>query len=252
MAVIWSKTVGSDRYEVREAGNSIRLYKNRVFHSQWNPQRPLSNGVWDLLFLPALFFPPERIRRVLILGVGGGAVINQFAHLLSPASVVGVELDPMHLKIARRFFSVRHPFVELQCADAVGWLHNYRGEPFDLIVEDLFTEIAGEPVRVADADEQWFSLLLSHLHSAGTLVINFEDSAQMRGAGAAYLAAKPDNRPDVRYQFSQPSYGNSVCAFLPDTVRPSALRTRLSEVLAPFPACRERGQKFRLRKVMSG
>ncbi len=249
MAVIWSKHAGTDTYEVRTAGNSVRLYKNRVFHTQWNPQRPLSNGVWDLLFLPALFLPPGRVQRVLLLGVGGGAVINQFRHLLAPAKIVGVELDPVHLSVAREHFSVKHKSVELHCADAITWLRDYRGEPFDLIIEDLFTEREGEPERAVTADVKWFSMLLSQLRPGGALVINFEDPPQMRQSGAAYLAAN-GIRPDVRYHFSQPTYGNSVCAFLGDMTKPAVLRERLSTVLLPYPDCRATGQKFRVRRVV--
>jgi len=248
MAVLWTKTVGSDRYEVRNAGSSIRLYKNRVFHSQWNPDRPLSNGVWDLLFLPALFLPPGSVKSVLLLGVGGGAVINQFVHLLAPEHVVGVELDEQHLKIARRFFSVRHESVELHCADAITWLRQYDGPPFDVIIEDLFIERDGEPERVMDADEYWFSDLLQHLTDEGVLVINFEDPQQMRRSGDAYRAVL-NGREDIRYQFSQPTYGNSVCAYLSLPSTPAFLREQLTDVLLPFAANRRAGQNFRVRRV---
>ena len=70
MAIVWSRSAGGNQYEVRSAGQSIRLYKNGVFHSQWNPNRPLAGGVWDLLFIPALF-ADRQISRVLVLGVGG-------------------------------------------------------------------------------------------------------------------------------------------------------------------------------------
>lgn len=249
MAVIWQQVSAGDHYEVRTAGNSIRLYKNRVFHSQWNSERPLSNGVWDLLFLPALFLPAEQVKRVLLLGVGGGAVINQFTHLLMPDKIVGVELDPTHIDIARRFFAVKHKSVELYQADAIDWLHKYKGEKFDIVIEDLFTEENGEPKRVATADKQWFSLLQKHLNPGGALVINFEDPAQMRASSGAYQATLSD-RKDIRYQFNQPSYGNSVCAFMADSVSPAALRSRLDQALANYPACRVKGQKFRVRRVV--
>ena len=248
MAVIWSKSTGNDCYEVRSAGNSVRLYKNRVFHSQWNPHRPLSNGVWDLLFLPALFLPPDKVRRVLLLGVGGGAVVNQYLTLLAPDTIVGVELDKQHLSIARRFFSLRHVSVELVCADAIDWLNNYNGPPFDVVIEDLFTEVNGEPQRVVAADTQWFEVLLRNLEPHGVLVINFEDAAQMRRSGTAYREAIGD-RADIRYQFTQPTYGNSVCAFAQTSVAPAYLRERLAQVLEGYPASRRAAQRFRVRRV---
>jgi spermidine synthase len=248
MAVIFSKTVGRDRYEVRNAGQSIRLYKNRVFHSQWNPKRPLSSGVWDLLFLPALFLPVTSVKRVLLLGVGGGAVINQYIRLLSPERVIGVELDAQHLSIAKRFFLTPHPAVELHCADAIQWLEHYRGPAFDVIIEDLFTERDGEPERVIDTDVHWFSTLRRHLNPDGVLVINFEDPGQMRESGRVYRGLLGDNE-DIRYQFSQPTYGNSVCAFLHAPATPRYLREQLAEILVQYPASREAAQRFRVRRV---
>ena len=249
MAVIWDRHAGDNHYEVRTAGNSIRLYKDRVFHSQWNDQRPMSNGVWDLLFLPALLLPDPDVKRVLLLGVGGGAVINQFTHLLSPESVVGVELDPIHIQVARRFFSVSEDSVTLHQADAIEWLANYSGAKFDMVIEDLFTEQGGEPVRVANADQAWFRLLRRHLKPRGALVINFEDAAQMRNSGTAYQATL-NGRADIRYQFNQPSYGNSVCAFMGSSVTPAILRGRLDDLLVHYPACRTKSQKFRIRRVV--
>lgn len=209
----------------------------------------MSNGVWDLLFLPALLLPDPHVKRVLLLGVGGGAVINQFTYLLAPEQVVGVELDPVHIQVARRFFKVKQRAVTLHHADAIEWLKGYQGEKFDIIIEDLFTEKHGEPVRVADADQAWFCLLRRHLRPGGALVINFEDASQMRASGAAYQS-ELNGEPDIRYQFNQPSYGNSVCAFMGDTVSPAILRTRLTELLGDFPACRAKSQKFRIRRVV--
>lgn len=249
MAVIWQKTENEDHYEVRTAGNSLRLYKNGVFHSQWNAQRPLSNGVWDLLFLPALFLPEGDVKRVLLLGVGGGAVINQFTTLLKPQKIVGVELDPVHLQVAKSHFLVDQQSVELCQADAIDWLKAYRGEKFDFIIEDLFTEEGGEPVRVAAATTEWFRLLLKNLQRQGTLVINFEGKAQMRESSESYLAAK-GARPDVRYQLNQPTYGNSVCAYMGQPVSPATLRRNLDNLLSHYPDCRAGAQRFQLRKVI--
>ena len=107
MALVWETHVDDNHYQVRSAGGSVRLYKNKVFHSQWNESRPLSGGVWDLLFIPSLFLPEGSIKRVLLLGVGGGAVIRQYLTFFQIDQLVGVELDPMHIKIAREHFGVR-------------------------------------------------------------------------------------------------------------------------------------------------
>ncbi len=248
MAIIWSKEVGDKLYQVRTAGQSVRLYKDGVFHSQWNPARPLAGGVWDLLFIPALF-STQSVARVLVLGVGGGACLRLYRQLLQADEVVGVELDPVHLQVARKFFGLTDAGVTLECADAIDWVANYRGAKFDVVVEDLFTECDGEPVRVAEATAAWFASLLGMLNPDGILIINFEDARQMRQSIENY--EKAAGKPVLAYQFSQPSYGNCVCAFLSSDEKPAALRRRLEAIMASYPAARQSAQRFRVRRVVS-
>ncbi len=254
MAVIWEAHRGDDHYQVRTAGRSVRLYKNQVFHSQWNESRPLSSGVWDLLFLPSLFMPENSVKRVLVLGVGGGAVIRQYTTFLPIEHITGVELDALHLHIAREHFGLRQPEVELIEANAIEWVKSYKGAKFDVVIEDLFTEKNGEPVRVMGASATWFRQLRKLLHPAGTLIINFEDSAQLRASNQAYLEAISDQHEgalavDSRYALSLPTYGNCVGAFLSVDAEPKLLRKKLDAILTEYPACRNSAQKFRIRKI---
>lgn len=248
MALVWETHVDDNHYQVRSAGGSVRLYKNKVFHSQWNESRPLSGGVWDLLFIPSLFLPEGCIKRVLLLGVGGGAVIRQYLTFFQIDQLVGVELDPMHIKIAREHFGVRQRNVELVVADAIKWVESYSGPGFDVVIEDLFTEQDGEPVRVAEASAAWFRSLRKLLRTDGTLIVNFEDPAQFRASGAAWLEAI-DGSEDCRYGFTLASYGNCVGVFLPLDIPRSTLRARLDDALVGYPTSRRSAQKFRIRKV---
>ena len=52
MALLWERRVEGTLYQVRSAGRTRRLYTNGVFHSQYNPVRPVTGSVWDLLLLP--------------------------------------------------------------------------------------------------------------------------------------------------------------------------------------------------------
>ena len=173
MALIWQKKVGGTRYEVRSAGRTLRLYTNGVFHTQYNPTHAATGYVWDLLMLPALFYESSQIKRVLVLGVGGGAAIHLLRKHVRPATIEGVELDAVHLQIARRFFDLKGRDIRLHQADAVTWLDQYTGEKFDLIIDDLFMEKEGEPVAVVKPDTVWFNKMLRHLNKHGVIVRNF-------------------------------------------------------------------------------
>ncbi len=173
MAVLWQKSYRGSHYEVRSAGNTKRLYTNGVFHSHYNPTHITSQGVWDLLVLPALLYPAEKIQRVLLLGVGGGAVIHQLNQFVHPAHITGVELDAIHLQVAKRFFKLNYANTQLINDDAIQWLRDYDGEPFDLIIDDLYGEEMGEPIRAVTADRQWLNTMLKHTTKDGMLVMNF-------------------------------------------------------------------------------
>ncbi|MDA0977833.1 MAG: methyltransferase domain-containing protein [Proteobacteria bacterium] len=170
MAVIYRRSIQGVHYEVRTAGQSIRLYTNGAFHSQYNPRHLFTGAVWDLLILPALFraAPP---RRVLVLGVGGGTVIHQLNRLYEPEHITGIELDPQHLKIARRFFKVRYSNTTLVQADALDWLQA-GSEQFDYIIDDVFQHAEGDPVRPFPADPSWYRMLRRHLAAGGVIVQN--------------------------------------------------------------------------------
>lgn len=227
MAVIWQKVEGDTRYEVRQAGNSLRLYTNGVFHSQYNPKQPVTGNVWDLLMLPA-FFHPQRIRRVLVLGVGGGAVIRQLNHFLKPELIVGVELNPVHLEVAREHFGVEADNVELHQADAIWWLRQYRGERFDLIIEDLFADSDGDPQRVIAADAPWMRRLLKQLTPKGTLVINFGSAKELKQS-AWFSEPGLSQKFPAAFKLTTPLYENAIGTFLREAADSITLRHHLAE-----------------------
>lgn len=226
MAILWQKQDGETRYEVRSAGNSRRLYTNGVFHSQFNPASPVTGNVWDLLMLPA-FFDPKQIKRVLMLGVGGGAVIRQLNYFLRPELIVGVELNPVHLQVAREFFAVDADNVELHQADALLWVRQYRGEKFDLIIDDLFSDKDGDPQRAVTVDTSWMRHLLKQLTPRGALVVNFGSTAELKQC-AWFSDVKVKERFPAAFGLTTPLYENAIGAFIRYPTETNALRANLA------------------------
>jgi len=248
VAVIWQKQVDGKRYEVRSAGNSKRLYTDGVFHSQYNPNHSLTGNVWDLISLPSFFMQPEQIRRVLVLGVGGGAVIRQLHRWYPACDITGVELDATHLYIARRFFQVKSPRIELVEADAIEWVNKYRGLPFDLVIDDLFGEQAGEPYRVADANKRWVDRLGKILTPEGMIVMNFISSRELRDSSFFH-------DPHIKGKYKQifrlmtSLYENNIGAFLRTPSSVNMLRKHINEheLLASEYATNR--HKYQIRKL---
>ena len=211
MALLWTRQTTDCHYEVRSAGRSVRLYSNSVFHSQWNPNRVFSDAIWDLLGLAAIplvdGIESRQPLRVLVLGVGGGAVIRQLLALFAtngapidesigqPKELVikGVDLDPQHLAIARRWFGLaKFPNVDLIAADAVDWVASYQGPSFDLVIDDLFGHGDVEVTRSVAFDKTWARELFPLVANNGALVVNNGDHPEFKAACRQLLVPKQD------------------------------------------------------------
>lgn len=212
MAILWQKQTKDTCYEVRTAGKSRRLYSNGVFHSQHHPDRSHSGGIWDLLVLPAFFRPPGRIRRVLLLGVGGGSAIHLLRHFVEPVEIIGVEISKTHLQVARQFFGIKKHMATLHHADAVKWLQEYDGPPFDFIIDDLFGS-EDDVERAVPADTPWCTTLLSHLNKNGMLVMNFIGSRALKQS-ACFSDPNISRHFKSFFQLSLPAYQNAIGAFI--------------------------------------
>jgi len=249
MAVIWQKQTASKTYEVRSAGQTRRLYTNGVFHTQYNPGRSLTGNVWDLLSLPSFFLTAAQIRRILVLGVGGGAVIQQLRGWYPHCEVIGVELDATHLYLARRFFGLRDSRVELIRDDAINWLGRYRGLPFDIIIDDLFTEKDAEPSRVIAAENKWIRQLTRQLSKHGMLVMNFISGWELR---SSCFFGRTGCAPQFKQAFRlmTPLYENQIGVFLQQPSSVNIWRKHIRSHSGLQQEYAEYRDKYQVRKLM--
>ncbi len=248
MSIVWQKRSRGVDYQVRRAGRSLRLYTNGVFHSQYNPARPVTGSVWDLLLLPAFFFRPGELQRILVLGVGGGAVIQNLRRFVRPQQVTGVELNPVHLSVARRFFGVRGDDVELIEADATDWVRRYRGPAFDLIIDDLFGDVDGEPQRAVHAGREWAGALLGLLSGDGAIVSNFASRLEL-GVSAYVSQPACRNRFETGFCLTTAQNYNEVGVFLRRPATTRQLRERLTEIPELNPRRRSNRLAYRIRTL---
>ncbi|HEX5678158.1 MAG TPA: hypothetical protein VFX91_09310 [Alcanivorax sp.] len=247
MAVVWQRQEDGVLYQVHRRGDRMRLFANGVQHSEFHPKRLVTGSVWDLLWLPALLSEPERFRRVLILGLGGGTLLPPIRALLAPDKLIAVELDPHHLAVAREVFSVVGEGEQTVLGDAVAWLNAYQGEPFDLIIEDLFAPDNDVVSRAVPADRAWVRTLARHVSERGTLVMNFGDFTEYRYSHAAdQLAMKGWSS---RFRLSCGDCHNAVIAFTRDPARSVHLRRRLQQDPRLAPLLRRGRLDYHIRQL---
>jgi spermidine synthase len=240
--------MGTDHYEVRQAGSSIRLYRNGVHHSQWNSRRPLAGSVWDLLALPALFRAEEDVRSVCVLGFGAGAAAGVLKATSEVDSIVGVELDPIHLSVADGFFECTER-CECVSGDAVEWAREQEGAAcYDMIIDDLYAESEGEPVRCAPLDEDWFNTIAGMLKPGGMLVFNLIEPRKIPHLPPMRVVALGERFPH-RKVFSLEGYENRVVVFSERPLDSDEFKAQLKKICRAYPACYGVGRRYQIKDL---
>jgi spermidine synthase len=116
----------------------------------------------------ATIYPPE-IRRVLVLGLGGGSIPVYLHRFLPDAAIDAVEVDPGVIDVAKKYFGLRETsrlhFIE---SDGRVFL-NRHAQPYDLIVVDAFT---GSYIPFHMMTKEFYQLVRSRLAPHGVAAFN--------------------------------------------------------------------------------
>ena len=164
-------TVPRPRVEVRRVRGGLELRIDGTQASVHRPGRALTGVVWWALASPILLLPPNRPRRVLLLGLAAGSVGRAVRALDPEAEIVGVELDREVLRLARRHFGLDRLRIELVVGDALEYLRRERRQ-FDLIVEDLFVGPSRTVRKPEWLLDEGYRLIRRRLRPGGYVVSN--------------------------------------------------------------------------------
>ena len=107
MAIVWQHQAWDHTHKITRAGQCVRLYRNGVLHSQWNPNALLSGHLWELFILTSMT-TQMPLQRICVLGTGGGSVIMLLQHFFPDVHIDAVELDEIHLFTAKKFFQINN------------------------------------------------------------------------------------------------------------------------------------------------
>ncbi len=115
----------------------------------------------------------QNINSVLVLGVGGGTVIDLLEKRFPLAGITAVDIDPTIIKIAKEYFKVdRLPNVHLLRADANAFVTESAktGKVFDLVVVDVFV---GPKIPTFVSGAPFLTSLHTIVKPGGHLLINY-------------------------------------------------------------------------------
>jgi predicted membrane-bound spermidine synthase len=113
---------------------------------------------------------PQDVKRVLMLGLGGGAISTYLGRFLPDATIDTVELDPGVIDVAKKYFGVLETSKSrLHESDARVFL-NRHSEPYDLILVDAFT---GSYIPFHLMTKEFYRLVRDRLAPHGVAAFNF-------------------------------------------------------------------------------
>jgi spermidine synthase len=138
-----------------------------------------------------LALAPGRRRSILLLGLGGGSAARVARALAPPARIVGVEIDPEVVALARRHFDLDQLGVEVIQADASVFLARSR-ERFDAVLDDVFVGRGRAVHKPAWLLAGGLASAAARVAPGGVLASNALDEAP----AVARTAALPPRRPD--------------------------------------------------------
>jgi spermidine synthase len=133
---------------------------------------------------------PQDIKRVLVLGLGGGAVPLYLARFLPEATVDSVEVDPGVIAAAKKYFGLRETErFHLIEADGRLYLNRHR-ETYDIIVLDAFS---GSYIPFHMMTKEFYQLVRDHLAPHGVVAINILPSVKLYDSNVRTLKLVFDN-----------------------------------------------------------
>jgi spermidine synthase len=156
--------------------NFVRDNGEEHIQTIYNIKRPydLVTSYSRLMFASYLFVPQQK--RVLIVGVGGGAMVHFYEHYDADVKVDAVEIDAKVVELAGKYFDVStRKNTKIITEDAFKYFKEDK-TLYDVIYMDAFlkpsegTDATGQPLRLKTAE--FYKGLRQHLTSDGIVVIN--------------------------------------------------------------------------------
>lgn len=188
----------------------------------------------QVMFASYLFEPNPR--RVVVVGLGGGAMVRFLRHYEPELSVEAVEIDPMVVKIAAEQFGTRpDDKLTITTADGLDYLKK-TDIRYDVIYLDAFlkpsaeTDLTGLPLRLKT--ERFYGGLNDKLSPGGVVVVNLNQHPRVADDLETLRAAFAQT-----YVFRVSTANVVVVASRAAQREPlSALRTRAGELDRRFRA----------------
>lgn len=158
------------------------LRADNIWHTQMALNDPHGRGLGYSDYVDLAFLFKPDIRRVLVIGLGGGTIPKRFVRDYPEVMVAAVEIDPDVIKIAARYFDCK-PGPRLKVYESDGRMFLRRSEErWDLIVLDAYY---ADTVPFFLTTREFFRIAKDRLTPGGVFVNNVV--SQVTGARSKFF-----------------------------------------------------------------
>ncbi|HXX78767.1 MAG TPA: fused MFS/spermidine synthase [Ktedonobacteraceae bacterium] len=160
--------------QVVQVGDETQLILNEGvgIHSIYNPDSILTQGPWDYFMIAPYFnnppFTPRQVRKVAIIGLGGGTAVREFTAAYGPIPIDGVEIDNTIVSMGREYFHMNEPNLHVVLQDGRYFLQT-SSQKFDVVAIDAYQQ---PYVPFQLTTKEFFQEVRNHLTPTGVTVIN--------------------------------------------------------------------------------
>jgi spermidine synthase len=198
------------------------------------------------MFASYLYQPQPR--RVLVVGLGGGAMVRFLTHHQPDVQIDAVEIDPAVVRLADQYFGVRTGGnVRVHTADAFSYIET-TADRYDVIFMDAFlrpsadTDMTGVPSRLKT--QEFLGRLKQTLAPGGVVAFNVNEHDRMADDIASVAAVFGHA---VVYH-SPPAENRVVIAVAGNLPADDELRAGIAALDARFGGALSFGDLFRNRE----
>jgi spermidine synthase len=160
--------------QVVQVGDETQLILNEGvgIHSIYNPNSILNGGEWEYYMIAPYFnnppFTQNQVRKVAIIGLGGGTAVRDFTAAYGPVPIDGVEIDGTIVNLGRQYFHMNEPNLHVVLQDGRYFLQT-TSQKYDVIAIDAYQQ---PYVPFQLTTKEFFQETRDHLNPTGVTVIN--------------------------------------------------------------------------------
>ena len=185
------------QFDRNSAYHHIQVYDENLvrtlsFNGSWETMMSLTNPLTGHFEYTEYFQMPwlwnHDIKRVLMVGLGGGSTPRAYQHYYTNVMVDVVEIDPVVVEVAKKYFTVAEsPTIKIHIADGRVFLHQSTNI-YDVILMDAYsTTRYGSSLPRQLTTKEFFTLASQHLSTNGIFAYNV--IGQIKGFRATLIGA---------------------------------------------------------------